>query len=92
MKFRYALAGGMVLLGLVLLAQGVVSTPRVTSVECTGSSSADAETPSATPECTRTTERAWGQQLYIVGLGAAIAALGVGIVVTDRKLAERTRR
>lgn len=87
MSLREALVGGLLLVGVLLTAQGAVPTPTATVQECSGSSSADAETPSATPECVRYTERAWGQQLYIVGLGVGITALGVGVVVADRRLA-----
>lgn len=86
MSLRYSVAGGLLLLGLLLSAQGVVSTPTATVVECTGSSSAAGETPTATPDCVRYTERSWGQQLYVVGLGVSIAVLGVGVVVVDRNL------
>lgn len=89
MSLRYALAGGLLLLGLLLAAQGLISTPQATVVECTGSSSADATTASPTPECTRTTEWAWRQQLYMVGLGLVIATLGVGVVYADRRYARR---
>lgn len=86
MSLRYTLVGGLLVLGLLLAAFGIVSTPRATVLECSGSSSADATTPSPTPDCVRYTERAWGQQLYIVGMGLGIAGLGAAIVVVDRRI------
>lgn len=86
MSLRDALVGGLLLVGVLLTAQGAVSTPIVTVQECSGSGSVDAETPSATPECVRYTERAWGQQLYVVGLGVGVIALGAVVVVADRLL------
>jgi len=90
-RARYVVAGGLLLLGVGLFAQGVVSQPMVTSVACEGSASAGGEagTATATPECTRTTEPATGQQLYILGLGAAIGLLGGAVVAVDRWLAVR---
>lgn len=89
MSLRYAVAGGLLLVGILLAGQGLLTTPTATVVECEGSSSADATTPSPTPDCTRYTERAWGQQLYVVGLGLGVVALGVGIVVADRRFGGR---
>jgi len=90
---RYTVAAGLLLVGLLLVAQGVVAQPTMTSVACTDSSSASesgaADTPTGTPECTTTTEKATGAQLYIVGLGTAVGLLGAGVVVADRRLAAR---
>lgn len=88
---RYTVAAGLLLVGLLLVAQGVVSQPMMTSVSCTDSSSASQDgsgtTATATPECTRTTEPATGAQLYVVGLGAAVGLVGAGVVAVDRRLA-----
>ena len=85
----YALAAGLLVVGVLLAAQGVVAQPTVTSETCTadGSASAAGGQSTATVTCTTTTEPATGQQRYIVGLGAAIASLGVGVVGVDRWLA-----
>lgn len=84
MSLRYAVAGGLLVLGLLLAAQGALTTPTATVVECSGSSSADAIASTPTPDCTRYTERAWDQQLYVVALGLGVASLGVAIVLADR--------
>lgn len=88
-RFRYAVAAGLLLLGLLLVAQGVAAQPMVTSETCTGTSTAsqggDAST--ATMTCTTTTEPAPGARRYILGLGAGIGALGAGIVGADHWLA-----
>ena len=89
MSLRYAVAGGLLVLGLLLAAQGALTTPAATVVECSGSSSADATASTPTPDCTRYTERAWGQQVYAVALGLGVASLGVGIVLADRSVAGR---
>jgi hypothetical protein len=89
MSLRYTLVGGMLLLGLLLAAQALLSTPMVTVEECTATGVAEATTPSSTPDCVRYTERAWGQQLYLFVLGLGIAGLGVGLVVVDRRLVRR---
>lgn len=86
MSHRYAVAGGLVVLGLLLGAQGALTTPTATVVECSGSSSAEATASTPTPDCTRYTERAWGQQGYVVALGLDVASLGVGIVLADRRV------
>ena len=83
-RFGYAVAAGLLVVGLLLAAQGAVAQPTVTSETCTGESTPGGD---STATCTSTTEPATGQQLYIVGLGAAIASLGAGIVGVDRWLA-----
>lgn len=91
-RFRYAVAAGLLLLGLLLVAQGVAVQPMVTSESCTGTStatSAGGESAATTTTCTTTTEPATGQRLYILGLGAGIGVLGAGIVGADRWLAGR---
>ena len=87
MSLRYALAGGLLLLGVLLTAQGAVTTPTATVRACSGTAAEDPGTPTSTPTCTTYTERARGQQLYMVGLGVGVTALGVGVVVADRRLA-----
>jgi hypothetical protein len=89
---RYTVAAGCLLVGLLLVVQGLVVSPQVTSVECTSSSSANATGPSPTPDCVRTTEPATGQRLYIIGLGASIACFGVAVVALDRRFVRRSRR
>lgn len=89
-RFRYAVAAGLLLLGLLLVAQGVAVQPMMTSETCTGTSTAsDAGESTATMTCTTTTEPASGQRLYILGLGAGIGSVGVGVVGVDRWLATR---
>lgn len=89
MSLRDALVGGLLLVGLLLAGQGLLSTPTATVQECSATSSANATTPSPTPECVEYTERAWGQQLYVVLLGLGIAGLGGAIVVVDRRFGNR---
>ena len=88
-RVGYAVAAGLLVIGLLLTAQGVVAQPTVTSESCTGEASSDAAdgASTATPTCTTTTEPATGQKRYIVGLGIGIASLGAGIVGVDRWLA-----
>jgi len=87
-RLRYVVAGGLLLIGVGLLARGIVTQPMMTSVTCEGSASAAGNvTATATLECTRTTEPATGQRLYILGLGTAIGLLGGAVVVVDRWLA-----
>ena len=87
-RIRYIVAGGLVLIGVGLLARGIVTQPMMTSVTCESSASAaGSTTATATPECTRTTEPATGQRLYIMGLGTAIGLLGGVVVAVDRWLA-----
>ena len=89
-QVRYVVAGGLLLLGLGLFAGGVLSQPTVTSVTCESSASAAGNgTATATPECTRTTEPATGQRLYIFVLGLATGLLGSAVVAADRWLAVR---
>jgi|GEM_PF-447447 hypothetical protein len=87
-RFRYAVAAGLLLLGLLLVAQGVAVQPMMTSESCTGTSTATADGESTTT-CTTTTEPATGQRLYILGLGTGIGVLGAGVVGIDRWLAGR---
>lgn len=87
---RYVVAGGLLIVGIGLVARGVVTQPMMTSVTCEGSASAAGNaTATATPECTRTTEPAPGQRLYIFGLGIASGLLGGAFVAVDRWLASR---
>lgn len=83
MALRYTIAAGCLLVGLLLVVQGLVVSPQVTSVECTSSSSANATGPSPPPDCIRTTEPAPGQRFYILGLGASVAGLGGAIIALD---------
>lgn len=89
MTLRYPVAAGCLLVGFLLAIQGIVVSPQVTSVECTSSSSANATGPSPTPDCVRTTEPATGQRLYIFGLGAGIAGLGVAVIGLNRRFVRR---
>lgn len=89
MTLRYTVAAGCLLVGLLLVGQGVVTTPQATTVECTASSSATAIGPTPTPDCDRTTEPATGQRLYILGLGAVIASLGVSVIALDHWFVRR---
>jgi hypothetical protein len=87
---RYVVAGGLLLLGVGLVAQGIVTQPMMTSVSCEGSASAAGNaTATATPDCTRTTEPATGAQRYIVGRGLATGMLGGVVVAVDRWFAGR---
>lgn len=83
-SFGYAVAAGLLVVGLLLAAQGVAAQPTVTSETCTGGSTSEGD---SAPTCTTTTEPATGQQLYVVGLGVALASLGGGMVGVDRWLA-----
>ena len=87
MTLRYTVAAGCLLIGLLLVVQGLVVSPQATSVECTASSSANATGQPPTPDCVRTTEPATGQRLYILGLGAGITGLGVAVITFDRRFA-----
>lgn len=87
MSLRDALAGGVLLLGVLLTVQGVLVTPTATVQECSGTAVQNPESPTPTLTCTTYTERAWWQQLYAVGLGVTVTALGVGILVVDGRLA-----
>ena len=89
MTLRYTVAAGCLLVGLLLLVQGLVVSPQATSVECTSSSSANVTGQSPTPDCVRTTEPATGQRLYILGLGSGITGLGVTVIAFDRRFARR---
>ena len=88
-RIGYAVAAGLLVVGLLLATQGAVAQPTVTSETCTQEGSAEAAGNESTPTttCTTTTEPATGQQRYIVGLGVGIASRGAGIVGTDRWLA-----
>lgn len=89
-RIRYVVVGGCLLVGLGLVLGGLVTPPTMTSVTCEGSASAGgAATATPTPECTRTTGPATGQQFYILGLGTAIGLLGAAIVAVDRRLTPR---
>jgi hypothetical protein len=89
-RVRYVVAGGLLLLGLGLFVGGIVSQPTMTSVTCESSASAAGNgTATATPECTRTTEPATGQRLYILALGLATGLLGGAVVAVDRWVAVR---
>lgn len=87
MSIRYALVGGLLLLGLLLTSYGVVSTPHATVQKCTSADAANSTSP--TPECSTYTERAWGAQLYTIAMGLGVTGLGVAVVVIDRRLARR---
>lgn len=91
---RYTIAAGLLIVCLLLVAQGIVVQPMMTSVSCTDSGSASdggsGTTSTATPDCTRTTEPATGARLYILGLGGATGLLGAGIIAADRRLAARS--
>lgn len=89
MTLRYTIAAGCLLVGLLLVVQGLVASPQITSVECTSSSSANTTVPTPAPDCVRTTEPATGQRLYILGLGAGIAGLGVAVIALDRRFVRR---
>jgi len=89
MTLRYTVAAGCLLVGFLLVVQGLAVSPQVTSIQCTSSSSANATGPSPTPDCVRTTEPATGQRLYILGLGVGVAGLGVTAIVLDRRFARR---
>lgn len=89
-SIRYLVAGSLLLIGVGLLARGIVTQPMVTSVTCEGGATAGSNaTATATPECTETTEPATGQRLYVLGLGVATGLLGGAIVGVDRWLAGR---
>ncbi|AEN05645.1 hypothetical protein [Halolamina sp.] len=89
-RIRYVVAGGLLLIGVGLVARGIVTQPMMTSVTCESSASAAGNaTATATPTCTRTTEPATGQRLYIFGLGIATGLLGGAVVAVDRWLAVR---
>jgi len=85
MTLRYTVAAGCLLVGFLLVVQGLAVSPQVTSIECTSSSSANTTGPTPTPDCVRTTEPATGQRLYILGLGVGVAGLGVAVVAFDRR-------
>lgn len=91
---RYTVAAALLLVGLLLVVQGIVVQPTMTSVSCSDSSSASdrgaVDTPTATPTCTVTTEPATGAKLYGIGFGVATGLLGAGVVVADRQLAARS--
>lgn len=89
MTLRYTVAAGCLLVGFLLVVQGLAVSPQVTSIQCTSSSSANATGPSPTPDCVRTTEPATGQRLYILGLGVGVAGLGVTAIVLDHRFARR---
>lgn len=89
MTLRYTVAAGCLLVGLLLVVQGLAVSPQVTSVECSSSSSADATGPSPTPDCVRTTEPATGQRLYVLGLGASVAGLGIAVLTLDQRFDRR---
>ncbi|NHX37252.1 MULTISPECIES: hypothetical protein [Halolamina] len=90
-RFRDAVAAGLLLLGLLLVVQGVAAQPTVTSETCTGTSTAEEGEigSTATTTCTTTTEPAPGARRYVLGLGAGIGTLGAGIVGVDHWLAGR---
>lgn len=89
-RIRYVAVGILLLIGFGLFVQGIVTQPMVTSVTCESSASAAGNgTATATPDCTRTTEPATGQRLYIFGLGVASGLLGGVVVAADRLLARR---
>lgn len=89
MTLRYTVAAGCLLVGFLLVVQGLAVSPQVTSVECTSSSSVNATGPSPTPDCVRTSEPATGQRLYILGLGVGVAGLGLTVIALDRRFARR---
>jgi hypothetical protein len=89
MTHRYTVAAGCLLVGLLLVVQGLAVSPQVTSVECTSSSSANATESSPTPNRVQTTEPATGQRLYTLGLGASVAGLGIAVIALDRRVARR---
>lgn len=89
MTLRYTVAGGCLLLGLLLVGQGFLVSPQVTSVECTSSSAANATEPTSTPDCVRTSEPATGQHLYIFALGTCIAGVGAVVIALDRRFPQR---
>jgi hypothetical protein len=89
MTLRYTVAAGCLLIGLLLVVQGLTVSPQVTSVECTSSSSANTTGPSPTPDCVQTSEPAIGQRLYILGLGVSVAGLGATVIVLDCRFARR---
>jgi hypothetical protein len=89
MTLRYTVAAGCLLVGFLLVVQGLAVSPQVTSIECTTSSSANTTGPTPTPDCVRTTEPATGQRLYILGLGVGVAGLGVAVVAFDRRVGRR---
>lgn len=89
-RLRYVVAGGLLVIGVGLVARGIVTQPMVTSVTCESSASAGGNgTATTTPECTRTTEPATGQRYYILGLGFGVGLLGGAVVAVDRWLAGR---
>lgn len=88
-SIRYTVAAGLLLVGLLLVAQGVVVQPTMTSVSCSDSASEGGGSATATPECTRTTAPATGARLYIVGLGVGTGLLGAGVVAAGRRLTAR---
>lgn len=89
MTLRYTVAAGCLLVGFLLVAQGLAVSPQVTSIECTSSSSANTTGPTPTPDCVRTTEPATGQRLYILGLGVGVGGLGVAVLAFDRQVGRR---
>lgn len=89
MTLRYTVAAGCLLVGLLLVVQGLAVSPQVTSVECTSLSAANATGPTPTPDCVQTSESVTGQRLYILGLGVGVAGLGVTVIVLDRRFARR---
>ena len=89
MTLRYTVAAGCLLVGFLLVVQGLVVSPQATSIECTSSSSANATGQSPAPDCVRTTEPATGQRLYILGLGAGITGFAVAVIAFDHRFARR---
>lgn len=87
---RYSVAAGLLLVGLLLVAQGLVVQPTTTGVSCSGSAAdGGGSTATATPECASTSRPATGARLYMLGLGIATGLLGAGVVAVDRRLVAR---
>jgi len=89
MTLRYTVAAGCLLVGLLLVVQGLAVSSQVTSVECTSSSSVNATGLCPTPDCVQTSEPATGQRLYILELGVGVAGLGATVIVLDRRFTRR---
>ncbi len=82
MTFRYTIAAAFLLIGVLWVVMSLLNPPQVTAMGCSETYTG----PDTPPEqhCTKTTDIATGQLVYVLGIGAGAIVVGYVLTFSDR--------